>query len=417
MAHPVLFEAYPKLKENIPWVPLGDFPTPVHKLEKLGKEVGAETLYIKRDDLSSTIYGGNKVRKLEFVLAQAQQKKADTLITIGAAGTNHGLATTIHGHRLGMKSILILLDQPVAEYAKKNLLLDHLHNAKLVKTSMLRIVFTVLWQYLINMKPLQRRLPRYIPPGGSTPLGCLGYVNAAFELKAQVAEGLIPEPDYLFVALGTMGTGAGLHLGCRLADLKTRVIGIRVTERWMCSPQKWAALINNTNRYLRENDPEIPRIEVLPAELTFLDDYSGERYAQFTAEGMVAVSLMSSLEKIRLEGTYTGKALAGALDYMRKNHLQDKVLLFWNTHNSVDLSHLVKDMDYRQLPKSLHSYFESPNQELDRTDEVGRRDRATRPPLAYGELQWFSTRNSRFAAARKLKRGKNGNKVYTNCRI
>ena len=364
----MLFEAYPRLKGRIPWVPLGDFPTPVHKLENLGKEVGAESLYIKRDDLSSTVYGGNKVRKLEFVLAQAKQMRADTLITIGALGTNHGLATTMHSHRLGMRSILILLDQPVAEYAKKNLLLDHLHNAKLIKTSMLRIVFTVVWQYITNVKPFERRLPRYIPPGGSTPPGCLGYVNAAFELQAQVEEGLIPEPDYLFVALGTMGTGAGLYLGCRLAGLKTTVIGVRVTESWMCNPKRWASLINKINRFLRERDPEIPQIEALSDELTMLDDYFGERYAQFTTEGMRAVSLMGSLEKIRLEGTYTGKALAGALDYMRRNHLEDKVLLFWNTHSSVDLSHLVKDMDYRQLPRALHSYFESPNQDLDRRD-------------------------------------------------
>ena len=177
----------------------------------------------------------------------------------------------------------------------------------------------------------------------------------------------MPEPDYLFVALGSLGTGAGLYLGCALAGLKTRVIGVSVAGKRTCIPEKWAAMINKTGRYMQGIDTGIPQIKASSAALTVLDDYLGERYAQFTREGMQAISLIHSLENIKLDGTYTGKALAGTLDYIKMNRLEDKVLLFWNTYNSADLSHLIKDMDYLELPKPFHSYFTSPNQELDQT--------------------------------------------------
>jgi len=365
MEYPPLFETYPQLKDNVLWISLGDFPTPVQKLERLGREVGLDQLYVKRDDQSSTHYGGNKVRKLEFLLAEAQRKQADVLFTIGAVGSNHALATTIHGHRLGMRPILFLIDQPMARYARKNMLLDHCYHARMVSTSILAMPFRIVWHYLANTKLSPLRFPYYIPVGGSSPLSCLGYVNAAFELKKQVQEGLLPEPDYLFVRLGTMGTGSGLHLGCRLAGLKTEVVGVRVTERWMCNPRKMASLINKTCAYLRKFAPDVPRVRVSAGEITFLERYFGREYARFTEEGMEAVSMMKDLEGMQIEGTYTGKTLAGTLDYSNRNGWRDKVILFWNTYNSVDLSAQAAEVDYHELPEAFHRYFEMGLQELE----------------------------------------------------
>jgi len=365
MEYPPLFETYPQLKDNVLWISLGDFPTPVQKLERLGREVGLDQLYVKRDDQSSTHYGGNKVRKLEFLLAEAQRKQADVLFTIGAVGSNHALATTIHGHRLGMRPILFLIDQPMARYARKNMLLDHCYHARMVSTSILAMPFRIVWHYLANTKLSPLRFPYYIPVGGSSPLSCLGYVNAAFELKKQVQEGLLPEPDYLFVPLGTMGTGSGLHLGCRLAGLKTEVVGVRVTERWMCNPRKMASLINKTCAYLRKFAPDVPRVRVSAGEITFLERYFGREYARFTEEGMEAVSMMKDLEGMQIEGTYTGKTLAGTLDYSNRNGWRDKVILFWNTYNSVDLSAQAAEVDYHELPEAFHRYFEMGLQELE----------------------------------------------------
>ena len=359
---PLLFENYPKLKGRIPWIPLGNFPTPVQKLDNLGREIGAGSFYVKRDDLSSNIYGGNKIRKLEFLLAEARQRGANTLITGGGVGSNFSLATTIHGQRLGMRTILLLMDQPTAEYAKRNMLLDYYHQAKMLKTSSRLRRFMIGYQFLINIKPLKGKLPYVIVIGGSSELGSLGFINAAFELKKQVETGILPEPDYLFVAASSLGTFCGLWLGCQLANLKTKVVGVKVSSGNTIGA---ANKINNICQYLRKTDPGFPHLKVSSSEVTILEDFRGERYAQFTKEGMKAILLMHSLEKIKLEGTYTGKTLAGTLDYIKKNHLEDRVLLFWNTYNSIDLSHLIKDIDYHKLPRPFHKYFELPNQEFE----------------------------------------------------
>jgi len=355
---PAIFEVYPELKGKIPWMPLGNLPTPVQKLENLGKQVGAKNLYVKRDDLTSNIYGGNKVRKLEFILAEAKQRGAATLITGGGIGSNFSLATTIHGQRLGMKSILLLMEHPLSEATKRNMLVDYHHQAKMIRVSPKMWKWAIRWQLLLNS--FQR--PYFIPIGGSNELGSLGFVNAAFELKNQVEAGLMPEPDYLFITAGSLGTLCGLWLGCRLANLKTKVIGVNVSG---ATTQKAAALINRIVQYIRQSEPEFPEPSVKDADLTILQDFRGERYAQFTKEGKEAILLMHSLEKIKLDGTYTGKTLAGILDYIKRNHLEDKVVLFWNTYNSVDLSQIAASVDYRKLPAAFHKYFEMPNQELD----------------------------------------------------
>jgi len=180
-----------------------------------------------------------------------------------------------------------------------------------------------------------------------------------------VAQGAMPEPDYLFVAAGTVGTFGGLHLGCRLAGLKTRVIGIRILTYRAYNSEGAAAKLNEACRYLHGIDPDCPRLTISPAELALPEDYAGPMYAQFTREGMEAIKQMYATEKIRLDGTYTGKALAGTLDYIKKNRLQDRVILFWNTLNAADLSHLIKDIDYHKLKPCFHPYFELPDQEFE----------------------------------------------------
>jgi len=374
MNYPPLFTAYPQLKDRVPWVPLGDLPTPVLRADRLAREVGLNHLYVKRDDLTSTRYGGNKVRKLEFLLADAQRKRADVLITVGGVGSNHALATTIHGRRLGMRSILLLTDQPLARYVRTNMLLDHAHQAKMVKTSLRAMPWRIAWHYLSNARLSPLRFPYCIPAGGSSPLGCLGYVNAAFELKQQVEQGLLPEPDCVFVASGSVGTGSGLQLGCRLAGLKTQVINVRIYKATTCNARRIAFLMNRTCALLRRSGADVPGVRVSPHHVTILHDYVGEGYALFTEEGMRAVSMMKDLEGIALDGTYTGKSLAGALDYTRRRQWQDRVILFWDTYNSADLSAQAAGVDYHDLPRPFHPYFETPVQRLD-TDTPPERQR------------------------------------------
>lgn len=360
-----IFEIYPKLKKNLPWVEIGNFPTPVHRLEKLGEKINHSYLYIKRDDLSSDVYGGNKVRKLEFVLADALQKKKHKLITFGAVGSNHVLATIIHGKKLDLKTVAILFPQPIASYARKNLLLDCCLEAEL-KHSFSKYLFpiTAIIEFL-RQRIKTKDFPYIIPAGGSSHLGIIGYVNAVMELKKQIEEGMLPEPDYIFVPLGTCGTAAGIILGVKICNLKTKVIAVRVVDKIVCNKSKLCSLVNKTAKFLNKLDSSFPLVKMNKEDLTVLDEYFGGEYARFTEKGINAVKLIKEAEGIKLEGTYTGKTLAALIDYAKKPEMKDKIFLFWDTYNSVDLSHLIKDVNYEDLPNSFHKYFLQPCQELD----------------------------------------------------
>jgi D-cysteine desulfhydrase len=245
-----LFRNYPELKQKIVWLPLGTFPTPVHPLRRLGYE----NLWVKRDDMSSSVYGGNKVRKLEFILAKARKRNTQHIVTFGGIGTNHGLATAIFCDRLGIDCTLLLFRQPVTGQVKQNLLLfEKYHAVTIYKKTRWH---TVLAYYLLHR--IRHPGACYVFAGGSNPAGTIGYVNAAFELKGQIDSGEIPEPAVVFCPLGSGGTLAGLSLGFALAGLKTRSIGVRVSDSHLgpfqaCTERTVEKLMNKTYVYLKKN--------------------------------------------------------------------------------------------------------------------------------------------------------------------
>lgn len=368
-----LFEQYPLLREKLAYVPLGEFPTPVQKLERLGAESGISQFYIKRDDLSGKVYGGNKPRKLEFILGNALRSKAKEVITFGGAGSNHALATAIYARQVGLKSISMLMPQPNAQYVRHNLLMSHRCGAELhlygtaleSARSMLLIRTATIYQLLRHMLK-SGHFPHFIPPGGSSPLGVIGFVNAAFELRGQIANGEMPEPEYIYVACGTMGTAAGLTLGLRAAKLNSRVVSVRITSEKFVNAREMIKLINKTNSLLHSLDASFPKFEFSETAVDIRHDYFGKRYALFTDEGMEAVSLMRECEGIKLDGTYTGKTLAALIDDAKSRRVQGKAALFWNTLNSRDFSDVISSVDYRSLPHDFHRYFEEEVQPLDR---------------------------------------------------
>ncbi len=359
-------KAFPMLSVRIPRITLGEFPTPVQLLENFGSKEGLSHFYIKRDDLSSSHYGGNKVRKLEYSLADALRKGRKTIVTCGAAGSNHVVATVIHGRRLGLHTVALLWDQPNAKYVRKNLLQDLRHGASMVYLpSMYALPFYSIYALARGWLGSSYRRPYFLPPGGSNFLTSLGYVNAAFELKEQVEMGLLPEPTYIFVTLGTMGTAAGLVLGLKLAGLRSQVVGVEVVERWVCNPWLWARMINGTSRLLHDVDENIPLVRVRPDELIFVAEQLGEGYAHFTPQGIEMVRRLRDEEGITLEGTYTGKTMAGALEFIEKRKAQEEPMLFWLTYNSVPLEIQGDLEDYHALPQPFHHYFEEPFQPLE----------------------------------------------------
>ncbi len=333
-----LFEAYPALEKRLPWISLGQYPTPVQKLSSLGTAIGYPELWMKRDDKSSDLYGGNKVRKLEFAIADALRKKKKYMITVGGIGTNHGLATTIHCGRVGIKTVLVLIPQPIIDKVQENLLLDQHFGAEInVGSSLLNTYIRAGWALLMH--------PNFylLWAGGTSPLSTLGYVNAAFELKQQVDAGLLPEPKYIFGATGSMGTTAGLIAGARLAGLKSQVVGVKVSMDTYSNAGGTVALANKTIRLMRKYDQTVPDLKFTLSDFRFETGYFGGEYGKVTPEGTAAVELIKRTEGIKLETTYTGKTLAAMLDFVKQDKsLKGAPVLFWNTYNGVDFTETIK---------------------------------------------------------------------------
>jgi 1-aminocyclopropane-1-carboxylate deaminase/D-cysteine desulfhydrase-like pyridoxal-dependent ACC family enzyme len=264
----------------------------------------------------------------------------------------------------------MLVPQPNAQYVRRNLLMSYQCGAELhlyPKIPYIMPLANPAVIYQLSRHWFKRgRLPRIIPMGGSSPLGAVGFVNAAFELQKQILKREIPEPDYIYVASGSMGTAAGLILGLRAINSKTKVVTVRVNSESVVNTRGMVNLIGQTNLLLSSLDPSFPRLKFSEGDIDMRHNFFGKRYALFTLEGMEAVSWAERYAGVKLEGTYTGKAFAALMDDGRKSNLRDKLLLFWNTYNSLDFSKDIAAIDYHQLPRCFHPYFEEEFQSLER---------------------------------------------------
>jgi 1-aminocyclopropane-1-carboxylate deaminase/D-cysteine desulfhydrase-like pyridoxal-dependent ACC family enzyme len=362
-----IFKEYPELVENLPHISLGLFPTPVLPLKRLGNHLGTDRLYLKQDGESGVVYGGNKIRKLEFLLGDALRKKAKTVLTFGFAGSNHALATAIYARRAGLNPISVLLRQSNARYVGRNLLMELAQGAEILHFPNEKAAYLPVMATILKKAVRDRKFPYMIPPGGSSPLGAIGYVNAAFELKQQIQEGLLPEPDVVFVPLGTMGTAVGLLLGLKACALKTKVISVRVTDLTYANEKKFNALFESTLRLIRSAAPSFPAVRAEAEDIHIVHEYFGQEYARFTEQGIAAMDTIHHLEGLCLEGTYTGKTMAAMIDYLKQPGHSRLTALFWNTYNSRNFSDELHSIDYRGLPRGCHFYFESEVQPLDRS--------------------------------------------------
>lgn len=360
------FTCFPGLRDRLPRVALGRFPTPVESLEAFGAALGVGRLLVKRDDLSAELYGGNKVRKLEFLLGRALAQGRRSVMTFGAAGSNHALATALFARAVGLRSVSMLIPQPNAHYVRKNLLMSFEADAELHHSGGMLSVAAASLAQCVRHLTRDGRFPYLIPPGGTSPVGMLGFVAAGFELKAQVDAGELPEPDLLYVASGTMGTAIGLLLGLRAAGLKTRVVAVRVTQPQFTSMRKARRYFRAANRLLHSADPVFPLLPFPEEQFAFRHEFYGEDYALYTEAGMAAVRRARDEAGLQLEGTYTGKTFAAIIADAAEGRLRDKTVLFWDTYNSRDFSAEVAGADYHRLPRAFHRYFEEDVQPLDR---------------------------------------------------
>ena len=362
-----IFSKYLKLKNNIPYISLGNFPTKLQSLDFLNKQYCRSDIYIKRDDLSNDFYGGNKVRKLEFLLADAKNKNKKTIITFGLAGSNHALATTIFSKQTGLSSVSMLLPQANSHFLKNNLIFGYLYEAD-IRLRSNKFFLALDTAYVILKKIFtEKMVPYIIPPGGSSVLGNIGFVNAAFEISEQlrVTTKNSNKQIKIFLPLGSCGSAVGLILGFKLLNINVKVIGVRVTDVKYANFEKIIHLVKKTNIFLNKIDKSVPLVRVSQDDFEIIENFFGKGYGYFSREDIDAINLLNLEQGIKLDGTYSGKTFAAFLDYIKKNPDLKEVLIFWDTFSSLNLESFVKNFDYKLLPYNLHRYFQEPVQSLD----------------------------------------------------
>lgn len=317
-----IFEWAPRLREHLPWQALAELPTRVEPLPM------APNAWIKRDDLSHAEYGGNKIRKLEFIIAEALAQGADRIVTFGATGTNHGVATAMMCQRAGIDCEILLFDQPDSATVQRNQQLMRHYGAALVFCGSLAKTVA---RFYLHPARLQRKA-YFLFAGGSNVAGTLGFVNAAMELREQVFAQQMPMPSHIVCPVGSSATLAGLTLGFQWLRLPVSVIGVRVAPSHLgpfaaCTVDSVARLMRQTRRAMvRLSGKPLPE----PALPVLLDDYYGSGYGEASLAGSHAQREFARFG-YALEQTYTAKAAACFLEITAR---EVSPVLFWQTFNS-----------------------------------------------------------------------------------
>jgi L-cysteate sulfo-lyase len=317
-----------------PRIQLGHFPTPLEPMANLTALLGGPRLWVKRDDCTGLSTGGNKTRKLEYLMAEAIAARADVVITQGATQSNHARQTAAAAAKLGMKCHILLEDRTGSsdpDYTDNgNVLLNRLHGATVERRSGGSNMQQEMEQLAEQLKADGAR-PYVIPGGGSTPVGALGYVSAAMELASQAAaRGL--RMDHLVHATGSAGTQAGLVAGLHAINSDTKLLGIGVRAPQERQEAMVYDLACRTAEHMRMGGG-IPR-ELVAANC----DYVGAGYGLPTAGMLEAVEILARTEGLLLDPVYSGKGMAGLIDLIRKGYFKtNDNVVFLHTGGSVAL--------------------------------------------------------------------------------
>ena len=311
-----LFERFPALS-GLERVELCTLPSPLQRVDL----PGGKTIWIKRDDLNAPVCGGNKVRSLEFLLGGLRE--GDTIHTVGGAGSTHVLSTAMHAARIGVR-----LDARRWSH-------DMTPGADIVSTRVTGMVGrTPGWSAPVAIIrasfEASRSRHRFIPIGGSTPLGVLGHVNAALELALQIERGEMPSPEQVVLPLGSGGTTAGLVLGFAIAGLPITVVGARVGPRVFVNRFAVLRLARRTAALIQSMTGEtLPPID--PRRLRIAQNVYGGAYGRPLATAFDAAEILQKVSGIRLDDTYSAKAWVAAMDEAR--HAKGSTL-FWLTFDA-----------------------------------------------------------------------------------
>jgi D-cysteine desulfhydrase len=349
---PLLFDALPDLARDVPWTPLAHVPTAVEPCDALSGWLGRSGIFMKRDDRVSPLYGGNKVRRYEFLLADAKARGATRIVTAGGIASTQVMATALFGARLGFAVCAVLFDQPVTEFARTSILGFADAGAELVRGG--GYVMTA----LRTIKAMRRAPGSYfILPGAAEPLANLGYVDAMLELAGQVERGEAPRPDVIVLPTGSSGTLAALALGAAHLGWQTEIVGVRITSPLACNRLTVGWVIRSTDRFLARHDARWkPRRAHVRYRLR--GDELGPGYGFPTPAATEAAARWRDLTGVTGEVTYSGKALAAVRALAKDAAYADKTILLWNTL-STPRPALGPDVRAR-VPASLEWVFEEP---------------------------------------------------------
>lgn len=313
-----------KLK-SLPRIELAQLPTPLQELSRLGQLLGGPKLLVKRDDQTGLALGGNKTRKLEFLIADALKKGADTVITTGAPQSNHCRQTAAAAAQVGMGCELVLGgNEP--EVPNGNVLLDLFCGANLHWTTRER--------RNAKMDEVARQLrslkhnPYIIPVGGSNGLGALGYVQAMIELNDQLSKGRVKVDTILF-ATSSGGTQAGMVVGARISGFEGKILGISIDQRSSQEPSYQSELAAIANEAAKLIDS---RYEFTEDDFTVNYDYLGLGYGVVGNLERESIRLTACTEGLLLDPVYSGRAMGGLIDLIKKGFFSLKdTVLYWHT--------------------------------------------------------------------------------------
>ncbi len=319
--------------QSIERIRLGEFPTPLHELENLTSYLGGPRIFIKRDDLTGLALGGNKVRKLEYILADALAQKADVIITIGATSSNHARQTAAAAAVLGLECQLVLIGQE-PEQLQGNYLLDHLLGAACYCVRNQDVNDTV--ARLVEENNHRQKISYVIPAGGHTPLGAIAYMEAYQEIKDQNP----PELAAIITAIGTGTTYAGLHLGRKASQDDTRVIGISVGGEQAWCHNEILEVVNQVETQLKMQPSSFNDLNVNA-------DYIGPGYTKPYPRLREVIELLARKEGILLDPVYSGKAMVGLIDLIEKGEFRrDQNVLFLHTGGAPELFAMNRFLGY-----------------------------------------------------------------------
>jgi D-cysteine desulfhydrase family pyridoxal phosphate-dependent enzyme len=304
---------------RIPRLHFAHLPTPIEELPRLSSTFGGPRLMVKRDDQTGLAFGGNKTRKLEFLIAEAQEQGAKMLISAGAIQSNHCRQTAAAAAKFGFECVLVLTGQ-MPEKPSANLLMDELFGAKIVNVPDRKDRDRVL-QETFDKAASEGKKPYLVPYGGSSATGAMGYAFAVEELMKQDVRA-----DWIVFGTSSGGTHAGLVLGQRLFGFKGRVLGISIDESEDWLKEHVSKLASDASEKFGR------RIEFTPADVLANADYCRAGYGVLTDAEREAVKLFAGKEGLLLDPVYTGRAAAGLIDLIRKGFFKkDETVLFWHT--------------------------------------------------------------------------------------